>query len=84
MDHYIIAIATFFTVSVAITGLIAEKIIPDAAMARACKIANRRIRKGHTVRFVQGLSIDELPARAIWAFKEEKARRKAEKAIAQR
>lgn len=75
----IIAIAIFFSISVAITGLIAEKVIPDAAKAQAYKIASNRIRKGRTVRFVQDFSIDELPARARWAYEEEKAKRKAAK-----
>lgn len=79
---YMIAIGIFFTISLAIAGWIAEKAIPDAAKAQAHEIANNRIRKGRTVRFVQDFSIDELPARARWAYEEVKAERKAAKAKA--
>ena len=72
---YMLAVGIFFVISLGIAGWVAEKIIPDAAKARAYEIASTRTRKGRTARFVQDYSIDELPERAEWAYQERKAER---------
>lgn len=57
---YIIALGIFYVIGLLIAGWIAEKVIPDAAQARARKIAHKRVLKGRSIRFYQRRSIDEL------------------------
>lgn len=57
---YIIALGIFYVIGLLIAGWIAEKVIPDAAQARARKIAHKRVLKGRSIRFSQRRSIDEL------------------------
>ena len=55
---------------------IAETIIPNAAKQYALEVANNRAKKGRTVRFAQGFSLNEIADVARWAFEEERAERR--------
>ncbi|MBO4855613.1 hypothetical protein J5500_04390 [Candidatus Saccharibacteria bacterium] len=56
---------------------IAETIIPNAAKQHALEMANSRRRKGRTVRFAQGFSLNEIADIARWAVEEELAEKRA-------
>ena len=61
-----------------------DRIIINAAKARAERIGENRARKHRTVRFVQAYSIDEIATRIKWAVVEEIEERKVRRAANRR
>ena len=68
----------------AIFGILFDRIIINAAKARAERIGENRAKKHRTVRFVQAYSIDEIATRIKWAVVEEIEERKVRRAANRR